>query len=173
VLSTELRDNSNLQLRDGRVSVDINDSPNSIPLLKIYSISRGFSMLLQTLRRRCPRVRLRVLESYTTAFARNDILITFFCTIFQLVATDYYLIDRNTIFCCAFSSCKFFFFIFLFWNESRSVCRAPNIRRRLGMYNAAARSCIFSKRFRNQCFENVGYARGMHARNTFVSSRLN
>jgi hypothetical protein len=37
-------------------------------IVKIYSTSRGFSMLLQTLRRRCPRVRLRVPESYTLPF---------------------------------------------------------------------------------------------------------
>lgn len=147
-------------------------------IVKIYSVSREFSMLLQTLRRR-PRVRLRVPESVRYRFTRNDILIISFFVIpiatcgerLLSCRSRRYFLSRVVLFLD-------YFFFHIPWNESRSmftvhlpsaadyVCR---------MRNAAARSrtAIFSKRFRNQCLESVGYARGMHARNTFVSSRLN
>lgn len=96
VLSTELRDNSNLQLCDGRVLVDINDSSNSILLLR-STASRGDSQCF------CKHSEEDVLESvfecWNRHFAKNDILIAFFCAPANRLAARDYLAGRDTIFC--------------------------------------------------------------------------
>lgn len=106
-------------------------------IVKIYSISWEFSMLLQTLRRRS-RVRRRVPESVRCRFTRNDILIIFFfCRRFpsRLATGDYYLAGRDAIFRRSFSR-LFFFHIPIRKRIAFRVYRASTVRRRLRGSNA-------------------------------------
>lgn len=174
MLSTKLRDNSNLQLCDGQVLVNINDSPNSILLLR-STASRGDSQCF------CKHSEEDVLESVFECwnrtlrrFARNDILIILFVPFPP--ACGERLLCRRSRRCFLSFFCSFFFFIS--WNESHPIFTVhlpSTVDYVCRMHNAAARSraAIFSKRFRNQCLESVAYAHGMHTRNTFVSNRLN
>lgn len=142
-------------------------------IVKIYSISRGCF---------CKHFEEDVLESvfecWNRTLPRNDILIRFFVPVppdcgERLLSrrSQRYFLPRTVFFV------QFFFHISILKRIAFYVCRAPTVAVDYvcRMHNAAARSrtAIFSKRFRNQCLESVGYAHGMYARNTFVSNRLN
>lgn len=138
MLSTELRDNSNLQLHDGRVLVDINDSPNSIPLLR-STASRGNS---QCFCKHSEDVLESVFECrnpYATV-SREMIFWSYFfwCYSHRGLRREIIISQVATLFSVArrLFSRLFFFHIPILKRIAFHVYRASTVRRRLRVPNA-------------------------------------